>query len=321
MIYVTDKDPGFSRKRIGRKFNYFGVNYHKIKDKKILSRIKSLAIPPAWTSVWVCKNPDGHIQATGQDHKGRKQYRYHNEWIKISQQTKFNHLENFAKSLPLLRNKVANHLSLPKIPKNKVLATVVWLLENTLIRIGNMDYEKNNQSYGLTTLKDKHVNIKKENIKFSFKGKSGIYHEVTIKNKKVAKIIKECQELPGQDLFEYKDKQNKLQKITSSDVNTYLRKISGKDITAKDFRTWAGSKMAIDLLDHEGISKNQKQAKKVISKVVKKVANNLKNKPNTCRKYYIHPDILKLYKSGYTRSNLHTHPRHNSYQNLISSLS
>lgn len=302
--YSTDSRQGFTRKIHGKTFEYFDRDGKRIRDENIIGRINKLAIPPAYTNVWICPFANGHLQATGYDTRNRKQYRYHPLWNKMSQEEKFSRITDFAKHLPKIRGKIQRDLSLEKLPRQKVIAAVVYLLENTLIRIGNEEYAQDNNSYGLTTLQNRHVSITDYKIKFQFKGKSGIYHKVTIKNKKVAKIVRRCRELPGQDLFEYFDEEGEVHPISSQDVNEYLQKITGTDITAKDFRTWGGTAMAADAFDRAGIVEEESEIKKTIIETVKKVASHLRNKPATCRKYYIHPHVIDAYIKGVTISKI-----------------
>ena len=253
---------------------------------------------------------NGHIQAIGYDSKGRKQYRYNVEWNKLSQHQKFNGLLEFAVALPKIRDQVRKDMSLPGMPREKVVATVVWLLEKTLIRIGNEEYVKENKSYGLTTLKNRHVDIVDgHTIKFEFKGKSGVYHKVSIRNKKVAKIVRRCQEIPGQELFIYIDDNGERHSINSEDVNQYLHTITGMDVTAKDFRTWGGTTIAARILSEQGSCQDEAEIKKRIVDTVKTVASYLRNKPATCRKYYIHPVVLNAFQKGYVLSTVEKHPQ------------
>ncbi len=316
--FSSDTKKGFTRKPHNEGFVYFDTKDEKITDEQVIERINSLAIPPAWENVWICPHKNGYLQATGLDSKHRKQYRYHPEWTELSQQKKFEHMIHFAEVLPKIRSKVRRTIDERGLTKEKVLATVVWLLENTLIRVGNEEYEQENKSYGLTTLKNRHVDISKEEICFSFKGKSGVYHEVYIKSKKVAKIIKQCQELPGQDLFEYRDKEGGMHCVCSEDVNEYLKEISGEDITAKNFRTWAGTMLAAKMLDRIGLQETETATKKTITQIVKKVSQHLRNRPATCRKYYIHPAVFEAYNHGYTLSNLSTHKKFKNLERVPS---
>lgn len=302
--YSSDYKSGISRKRNGDSFIYLSIYGNKITDEMILERIENLHIPPAWQEVWICSSPKGHLQATGYDSRKRKQYRYHKEWIMVSQENKFHKLLQFAEVLPKIRRHVNKDMSLPGMPREKVVATIIWLLENTLIRIGNEEYKEENDTLGLTTLGNKNVDIKGGTFKFEFVGKSGVYHKVKVQSKKVAKIIRKCQELPGQDLFEYIDTDKNIQTVTSDDVNNYLKNITGMEITAKEFRTWGGTTAAAEALSKLGPSKDESEIKQILSEVVKKVALHLRNKPATCRKYYIHPSIFEAYIKGYTLSNL-----------------
>lgn len=302
--YTTDKRPGYTRKMAGDKFHYFDTNGKRITDDSTIERINKLAIPPAYKNVWICPYPNGHLQATGYDARRRKQYRYHPLWNQISQEEKFSHLMDFAKHLPKIRSAVRKDLELVGTQRRKVIAAVVWLLENTLIRIGNEEYERDNKSFGLTTLKNRHASVSyKNNIVFQFKGKSGVYHNVSIKNKKVARIVRRCKEIPGQDLFQYYDEEKVIQTISSQDVNEYLQEITGAEITAKDFRTWGGTVLAATAFDKAGITEEETESKKNVVETVKRVASHLRNKPNTCRKYYIHPHVIDAYIKGIVLSN------------------
>lgn len=314
--FSSDTQKGFTRKVQGDSFTYFDTTGQKIADEQVIERINKLAIPPAWEDVWICRYKNGYLQATGMDSKGRKQYKYHPLWNELSQQKKFEHMILFAEILPKIRGHIRYVLEQKGLNREKVLATVVWLLENTLIRVGNEEYEEENKSYGLTTLKNRHVDVSKTDIHFSFKGKSGVYHDVHIKSKKVAKVIKQCQDLPGQELFEYRDEEKNMQNISSQDVNDYLKEVSGEDITAKNFRTWAGSVLAARILDKSGLQETDTAAKKMITQTVKKVSSHLRNLPSTCRKYYIHPAIFSAYTQGYTLSNLNTHKKYKSVKKI-----
>lgn len=314
--FSSDTQKGFTRKVQGDSFTYFDTTGQKITDEQVIERINKLAIPPAWEDVWICRYKNGYLQATGMDSKGRKQYKYHPLWNELSQQKKFEHMILFAEILPKIRGHIRYVLEQKGLNREKVLATVVWLLENTLIRVGNEEYEEENKSYGLTTLKNRHVDVSKTDIHFSFKGKSGVYHDVHIKSKKVAKVIKQCQDLPGQELFEYRDEEKNMQNISSQDVNDYLKEVSGEDITAKNFRTWAGSVLAARILDKSGLQETDTAAKKMITQTVKKVSSHLRNLPSTCRKYYIHPAIFSAYTQGYTLSNLNTHKKYKSVKKI-----
>ncbi len=298
LLYVSDEEPGIRRRKSGKGFTYTGPGGKKIDDKATLDRIKSLAIPPAYTDVWICATANGHIQATGRDAKGRKQYRYHPAFREVRESTKYEHMLEFAKGLPAIRKTIDEHMSLRGLPREKVLATVVHLLENTLIRVGNADYVKQNKSYGLTTLRDPHVKVEGGELRFHFKGKSGKTWNLQVKDRRIAKIVKACQDLPGQDLFQYLDENGERQSVTSADVNAYLKEITGRDITAKDFRTWAGTVLAALALAEFEEFDNQAKAKKNIRAAIEKVSSRLGNTPSICRKCYVHPEVFSSYLDG-----------------------
>ncbi len=315
--FSSDQKPGFTRKVVGEHFEYFNLSGEKITDEKVIERINKLVIPPAYKNVWICPYANGYLQATGHDDRGRKQYRYHPQWIEAMQEEKFSHLLQFAHLLPKIRRRVNHDLKLRGMPKEKVMATVVWLLENTLIRIGNEEYEKENKSYGLTTLKNRHVKFtRKHNTLFEFKGKSGVYHSVSIYSKKVAAIVRKCKELPGQDLFEYKDEDGEIKNISSYEVNEYLKEITGAETTAKDFRTWGGTVMAATNFDNCGICDEENISKKNIVETVKKVSGHLRNRPATCKKYYIHPSIISAYEDGKIISNIEQMLKKKKYEKI-----
>ncbi|MBQ0824889.1 DNA topoisomerase IB [Microvirga sp. HBU67558] len=296
--YVSDEEPGIRRKKSGKGFAYTGPDGKTIGDTSILERIKSLAIPPAYTDVWICAKANGHIQATGRDAKGRKQYRYHPAFREVRESTKYEHMLEFARGLPAIRTTIDEHMSLRGLPREKVLATVVHLLENTLIRVGNSDYVKQNKSYGLTTLRDPHVKVDGGELRFQFKGKSGKTWRLQVKDRRIAKIVKACQDLPGQDLFQYLDENGEQQSVTSADVNAYLKEITGSEITAKDFRTWAGTVLAaLALAEFEAFDSDAK-AKKNIRAAIEKVSARLGNTPSICRKCYVHPEVFSSYLDG-----------------------
>ena len=298
LVHVSDERPGIRRRRAGKGFRYANADGMRVDDPAALKRIKSLVIPPAWTEVWICSQPNGHIQATGRDARGRKQYRYHIRFREVRESTKFHRMLGFAESLPAIRKRVNDHLGLRGLPREKVLATVVRLLESTLIRVGNDEYAKENKSYGLTTLKNRHVEVAGSELRFNFKGKGGKNWRLGIRDRRVAKVIRACQDLPGQELFQYVDDGGETRNLTSSDVNAYLREISGEDITAKDFRTWHGTVLAA--LSLHGLQKfdTQAVAKKNIRQAIDRVAARLRNTPTICRKCYIHPEILSTYVEG-----------------------
>ncbi|WP_262273111.1 DNA topoisomerase IB [Microvirga yunnanensis] len=296
--YVSDEEPGIRRRKSGKSFTYTGPDGRTIDDRSILERIKSLAIPPAYTDVWICTKANGHIQATGRDAKGRKQYRYHPAFREVRESTKYEHMLEFARGLPAIRKTIDAHMSLRGLPREKVLATVVHLLENTLIRVGNSDYVKQNKSYGLTTLRDPHVKVDGGELRFQFKGKSGKTWRLQVKDRRIAKIVKACQDLPGQDLFQYLDENGEQQSVTSADVNAYLKEITGSEITAKDFRTWAGTVLAaLALAEFEAFDSDAK-AKKNIRAAIEKVSARLGNTPSICRKCYVHPEVFASYLDG-----------------------
>jgi DNA topoisomerase-1 len=296
--YVSDSRPGITRRKAGRGFLYTARAGAKINDPQTLARIHSLAIPPAWTDVWICPRADGHIQATGRDVKGRKQYCYHPRFREIREEAKYEHIFAFADALPLIRTKVSEHMALPGLGRQKVLATVVYLLERTLIRIGSAEYTKQNNSYGLTTLKSRHATVNGSEIRFRFVGKSGKEWSVTIADRRVSKIIKSCQDLPGQDLLQYVDEEGERQHVTSSDVNEYLKEMTGREITAKDFRTWAGTVMAALALDEMGPGRTQRGAKRKLMAAIEAVADRLGNTRTICRKCYVHPAVTDAYLAG-----------------------
>jgi DNA topoisomerase I len=296
--YVCDDSPGIRRQSRGKGFSYIGIDGKPVRDASERDRINSLAIPPAWKNVWICPIANGHLQATGRDAKGRKQYRYHAHWQKIRSQTKFNRMISFSAALPIIREQIEKHLSLKGLPREKVLATVVRLLETTCIRVGNVEYAQENQSFGLTTLRNRHVDVSGSTIHFQFKGKSGVKHNIEVNDRRLAKIIKRCQELPGHELFQYIDEDDQRQTISSEDVNNYLREMTGEDFTAKDFRTWAGTVLAARELKQLEPFDSKTQANKNITQAIKAVAKQLGNRPATCRKYYVHPAVIDAYLEG-----------------------
>ncbi len=293
--YVSDDRPGYTRKAKGDDFDWLDADGEPIRDEQRLLRIKRLAIPPAWTEVWVSPLANGHIQATGRDARGRKQYVYHDRWREVRDENKYDRIISFGKTLPKIRRRIARDLKLPGLPRNKVLATVVQLLERTFIRIGNEEYARENKSFGLTTMKDRHVEIKGAKLRFRFRGKSGREHEVDVTDGRIANIISKLQDLPGQDLFQYVDHEGKVRDITSQDVNEYLREITGEDFSAKDFRTWAGTVLTAIALNAQEQFETPKQAKSNINTAIKAVAKILGNTPAICRKCYIHPAVLENY--------------------------
>jgi len=298
LTYVSDEEPGIRRKKAGKGFTYIGPGGAKVEDEATLKRIRKLAIPPAYTDVWICRKPNGHIQATGRDARGRKQYRYHPDFRAVRESTKYEHMLEFAKALPAVRAKLAEHMALPGLPREKVLATVVHLLESTLIRVGNDDYAKQNKSYGLTTLKNRHVKVNGSELRFEFKGKSGKVWRLQVKDRRIAKIVRACQDLPGQELFGYVDEDGEHRDVTSSDVNAYLREITGRDLTAKDFRTWQGTVLAAMALQEFQDFDTKAALKKNVKAAIERVASRLGNTPTICRKCYVHPEVLTAYAEG-----------------------
>jgi DNA topoisomerase I len=296
--FVSDEQPGIRRQRAGKGFTFVTPNGETIRDEATLKRIRKLAIPPAYSDVWICPRADGHIQATGRDAKGRKQYRYHPQFRAVRESTKYEHMMEFARSLPAIRARIAEHMALRGLPREKVLATVVHLLETTLIRVGNDDYAKQNKSYGLTTLRNPHVKVDGAELRFQFKGKSGKTWRLQIKDRRIAKIVKACQDLPGQELFQYLDENGERKDVASADVNAYLREITGRDVTAKDFRTWAGTVLAALALQEFENFDTQAKVKKNVRAAIERVAARLGNTPTICRKCYVHPEILSLYAEG-----------------------
>jgi DNA topoisomerase-1 len=296
--YVSDDQPGYTRKRKGDDFEYFDADGKRIRDETRLFRLRRLAIPPAYTEVWICPSPNGHIQATGRDARGRKQYRYHERWREVRDENKYDRMVVFGKALAKIRRRVNKDLAQRGLPRSKVLATVVQLLERTFIRIGNEEYAKENKSFGLTTMRDHHVDVKGETLKFRFKGKSGVKHEVDVSDRRLSKIIRQLQDLPGQDVFQYVNGDGEVRNVTSQDVNDYLREITGEDFTAKDFRTWAGTVMMAIALNAQEKFKNKTQAKKNIKDAIAAVSKILGNTPTICRKCYVHPDVLETYLDG-----------------------
>jgi len=295
LYYVSDKEPGITRLQKGKTTSYLYQN-KKLTDKEQLDRIKKLAIPPSWKDVWICYRSDGHIQATGIDLNNRKQYRYHTAWNQLRTQTKFHRLYEFGKALPHIRKKIQRDLAQHELNENKVLATVINLMELTYIRVGNNGYEKLYGSYGLTTLKDKHVKIKNEKILFSFTGKKGIEHSITLKNKKLARIVKQCRDIPGRELFQFYQSDGSKKKIDSGMVNNYIKEAAGQDFSAKDFRTWAGSLQALQSFCSLQEVLEEKDLKKNVVTVLDEVSKKLGNTRTICRKYYVHPGLIELYE-------------------------
>ena len=296
--YVLDDIPGITRKRRGKGWSYFDPKGRRIENRRERERLNALAIPPAWTDVWINPHADGHLLATGRDAAGRKQYRYHPDWRAIRDEAKYARLVPFARALPRIRERVDADLARGGLPREKVLATVVRLLELSLIRVGNDEYARLNGSYGLTTMRNSHVAVRGSQVKFTFKGKSGVKHTVDVDDRRLARVVRACQDLPGQELFEYFDRRGKRRDVGSGNVNEYLKQITGEDFTAKDFRTWAGTVLACTALQEFEKSTSQAQAKKNIIQAVGAVAEILGNTRTVCRKSYIHPAIVDAYMDG-----------------------
>ncbi|MEP6835432.1 MAG: DNA topoisomerase IB [Gemmatimonas sp.] len=299
--HVNDDDPGITRRPAGSAFTYTAANGKTVRDAATLARIKSLAIPPAWTNVWICADANGHLQVTGRDSKGRKQYRYHTQWSRVRDETKYERAALFGEALPAIRKRVNHDLDVPGLSRERVLATLVRLLELTFIRVGNSEYAKSNKSFGLTTLQDRHVQIAGAKVVFKFRGKSGKSHEVHLTDRKLAQLIKRCRAVPGQDLFQYLDETGERHSVRSTDVNEYLRSIALDDFTAKDFRTWAGTLLAASaLLEYHEV--DEQFTKTATLRAVEAVASQLGNTPTVCRKCYVHPAILKAFEDEAIRS-------------------
>lgn len=296
--YVSDTSPGITREPHGQGFRYLDANGEEIDDEATLARIRALVIPPAWTDVWICRLDNGHLQATGRDARRRKQYRYHARWRSVRDDAKYERMISFGKALPAIRRQVDADLKMPGLKREKVLATVVYLLQATMMRIGNEEYARTNKSFGLTTLRSRHVRIDGKEVQFRFRGKSGVFHDVKLANKRMATIIGRIRELPGQDLFQYLDDEGEPHAIGSADVNDYLRSITGEDYTAKDFRTWSGTVLAALALSEFEKVDSEAQAKKNIVRAIESVAEKLGNTPSICRKCYVHPAVIESYLDG-----------------------
>ena len=296
--YVSDSKPGITRKGGRKTFRYLDANGAPVRDVEVLKRIKSLVIPPAWTDVWISPTANGHLQATGRDARGRKQSRYHSRWREVRDENKYERMMAFGEVLPTIRKRVDRDLAVAGLPREKVLATIVRLLETTFIRVGNEEYARQNQSYGLTTMRNKHVDVEGAKITFKFKGKSGVNHNIDLDDRRLAKTVKRCLDLPGYELFQYLDDDGNHHTIDSADVNEYLAEITGEHFTAKDFRTWAGTVLACTLLRKFNEFESETQAKKNVVEAIKLVASRLGNTPSVCRKCYVHPTVLESYLGG-----------------------
>ncbi len=314
--YVTDTRPGLSRERSGDGFRYLDASGAPVEDETTLGRIKSLAIPPAWRDVWICAQANGHLQATGRDARGRKQYRYHPRWRSVRDEVKYERMIAFGRALPAIRKAVDSALGLPGLPREKVLATIVYLLEATMMRIGNEEYAKENKSFGLTTLRNRHVRIDGKEVEFRFRGKSGVWHDVKVEDRRLARIIARARDLPGQELFQYVDDDGTSHAIDSADVNDYLRTITGEDYTAKDFRTWSGTVLAALALQEFEKFDSETQAKKNVVRAIESVAKKLGNTPSVCRKCYVHPAVLDAYLDGAELAALRTRAEQELTQDL-----
>jgi DNA topoisomerase-1 len=297
--YVSDERPGIRRRRAGKGFRYLRPDGSAVRDEPTIHRIAALVIPPAWTDVWISTDPRGHIQATGRDAKGRKQYRYHARWHAVRDETKYERMLAFGAALPTIRARVDADLRRHGLPREKVLATVVNLLEATLIRVGNEEYARENRSYGLTTLRNRHVDVDGAELRFEFRGKSGKEHQVSVRDRRLARVIRRLQELPGQEVFQYLDEDGDRKTVDSDDVNEYLRAISGQDLTAKDFRTWAGTVLCAVALREVEACDTETEAKRNVVEVVKTVSRQLGNTPAVCRSCYIHPAVIESYFESY----------------------
>ncbi len=294
--YINDTIPGITRLRTKNGFTFYDPNGVKISNENILLRVKNLGIPPAWEEVWICPYTHGHIQATGIDSKKRKQYIYHEVWEEMQKQNKFDKVTFFGRSLPKIRRRIRQDINSRGLGKNKVVATVVWLLEHTFVRVGNDEYAKDNNSFGLTTLRNKHVKVKGSQVRFEFAGKSGVHHLVDISHPKIRRVIKRCIELPGYELFQCVDDETGKHAVDSSDVNGYLQDTTGEDISAKDFRTWGGTFLSAVTLNKMGDQESKNRLKQNISETIKEVAKHLRNTPAICKNYYIHPEVLRKYE-------------------------
>jgi len=296
--YVSDDRAGYTREPNGKQFKYFDTEGKPIRDEERLLRIKRLAIPPAWTDVWICPSSNGHIQATGRDARRRKQYRYHDRWREVRDENKYDRMVGFARILPKIRKRVRRDVRRAGLPREKVLATVVQLLERTFIRVGNDEYARQNKSFGLTTMQDRHVQVKGTRLRFRFRGKSGRYRQVDFTDRRIARVISKLQDLPGQELFQFVDDAGEIHDITSQDVNEYLREISDEYFTAKDFRTWAGTVLAAMALHAQERFETKKEGKTNVRDSIAAVAEMLGNTPAICRKCYVHPAIIENYLQG-----------------------
>ncbi|WP_242928251.1 DNA topoisomerase IB [Pontibacter vulgaris] len=315
--YTSDIKPGITRKKSGSGYIYVNAKGEKVTDEKTLERIKKMVIPPAWTQVWISPSAKGHLQATGYDAKGRKQYLYHSDWQQARSLTKFGRMIAFGRSLPQLRQSIDADMQAKQLNKRKVTALVLSLIDNALIRIGNRSYAKTNKSYGLTTLRDRHVQINGSQLKFTFRGKKGVEHDIDIKDRRLAQLVKKCKDIPGYDLFQYYDENGQRQTLESGDVNEYLRDATEYDFTAKDFRTWGGTVRMVECLEQVLDNEPELDKEKGIKEAVKMVAKGLGNTPSVCSKYYIHPEVINLFREDKLLKYLKTHDATASKSNYI----
>ncbi len=297
-VYTTGESPGFSRRRRGKGMQFLDCAGNTISDPTMIARIRSLGIPPAWTNVWICPNPDGHLQATGFDARGRKQYRYHPRWTEVRDEAKFSRLVDFSQALPSLREQVKSDLRRRSLNQERVVASVIWLLDNTMIRIGNAAYSRQNKSFGLTTLRDRHVKIEGDRLRFVFRGKAGKDWNVQLVDRRMARLVRSVQELPGQDLFQYLDADGNRHKVQSQEINDYIRNVIGADFTAKYFRTWGGTTRALSLFAETPLPETKREQVRISNSLIDQVANHLGNTRTICRKCYIHPGIPTSWTAG-----------------------
>jgi DNA topoisomerase-1 len=298
LTYVSDTDPGIVRKRAGNNFKYEWPDGTPVTDRPTLTRIRRLAIPPAYDDVWICRHPAGHLQAVGRDERGRKQYRYHEEWRAIRDAVKFHRMIAFGEALPGIRERVSADLRRRGLPREKILAAVVAMLEQTLVRVGNEEYREQNQSYGLTTLRSRHAELTGRRARFRFKGKSGKAHDVEVDDPRLVRVVRQCLDIPGQELFQWIDDEGNPHGVDSDDVNRYLNEISGEEFTAKDFRTWSATVLTVRLLRATGPADSERRARSEVARAIKHVAAQLRNTPAVCRKSYVHPGVVEAYSSG-----------------------
>ena len=303
--YVSDADPGILRRRSGKGFRYTWPDGSAVTDAATLRHIRALAIPPAYTDVWICRDPNGHLQAVGRDDRGRKQYRYHEEWRTVRDGVKFHRMMAFGDALPGIRERVSADLRKRGLPREKVVATIVAMLEQTLVRVGNEQYRQQNRSYGVTTLRNRHVSLKGGRARFKFKGKSGKQHDVEVDDPRLVRVVRQCLDLPGQELFQWVDDEGRPHPVGSDDVNAYLQEITGEEFTAKDFRTWAGTVLAARLLRATAPATSDRAARTEIGRVIKEVADQLRNTPAVCRKSYVHPAVIDAYVGGFIQPLTH----------------